>query len=305
MGAGRDTGADAGRRRAWAARLLVWPAFAATAALLGPRALAVLQSRAEAAGVAGPAVELDRVGFLDRPDWVDERLLVAIARDLQPWLAGSTPILDEENARRLLAGLCAVPWVVDARLECVFPDRFRVHLGLRRPVLAVRDEVGRPLCLVDRAGVALPWVDGLPLPATVLRPEGGGGSVQGRIGEVVPDERVPAAAAVAVEWRDHVAPVVPDCPRLLEVDTTNLGERWLCHPEYPEVRVVLARGDGAPVVFGYGRPCHSDRPRVPVATKAGVLRKVLSAHPGLRGLVAGDLRFEVRWRSLLHPRQGS
>jgi hypothetical protein len=57
-------------------------------------------------------------------------------------------------------------------------------------------------------------------------------------------------------------------------------------------------------VFGYGRPVGSARPRIPAATKATVLRAILAEFPGLAGLVAGDLRFEVRWRSWLQPRQG-
>jgi hypothetical protein len=36
-----------------------------------------------------------------------------------------------------------------------------------------------------------------------------------------------------------------------------------------------------------------------------VLRSVLAEFPGLQGLVAGDLRMTVRWRSLLQPRPGS
>ena len=286
-------------------RLCVWLVFFVVLFGWGPRALAVLRGRVAEAGKASPAVELDLVGFTRRPAWVDDRLLVAISRDLQPWLRGSMPILAEEPARELLRRLKKVSWVVDARLERQHPDQFRVRFGLRRPVLAVRDELQRPLCLVDRHAVALPWVDGLSLPNVVLRREGGGGTVLGDIGRPVPDERVVAAAAIAVEWRDQVAAKVPDCPRLLEVDTTNLGERWVRSPDYPEVRVGLRRRDGAKVMFGYGRPCDSPLPRVPASSKAAVLGRILAASPGLLGLVAGDLRFEVRWRSWLQPRQGS
>ncbi|MGE3173209.1 MAG: hypothetical protein AB7O97_11345 [Planctomycetota bacterium] len=292
-------------RRAWLARIVVWCAFAIVAWAFGPRALAVLQSRVEGAARNTPMVEFDKVGFLRRPDWMSDDLLVAVSRDLQPWLVGAAPILDDAEAKRLLAGLATVPWVAETRLERVFPDRFRIAFGLRRPVLAVRDELGRPLCLCDVAGTALPWVDGSDVPQVVLRREGGPGTVRGGLGEVVPDERVVAAAAIAVQWRDELAPLVPGCPRLLEVDTTNLGLRWVRSPEYPEVRVMLARDDGAPVVFGYGRPVDAPLPCVPIETKAKVLRAVLDEHPRLGGLVAGDLRFELRWRSWLQPRQGS
>jgi len=291
--------------RVWAVRVVVWSAFLVVVSVWGPRGVAVLQGRVAAAGRASPPVELDLVGFVQRPAWVDDSLLVAISRDLQPWLCGSMPILAEAPARQLVEGLATVSWIVDARLERVHPDRFRVHFGLRRPVLAVRDELFRPLCLADRHGVALPWVEGIAVPDVVLRREGGAGSVVGEIGSLVPDDRVVAAAAIAVEWREEIAPRVTDCPELVEIDVTNLGERWVRSPHYPEVRVGLRREDGAKVMLGYGRPCGSSLPRVSANSKAGVLTAILAASPGLGGLVAGDLRFEVRWRSWLQPRQGS
>ncbi len=291
--------------RAWAIRVAVWTAFALVAIAFGPRAVAVLASRVDRAEHNSPIVQFDRVGFVARPDWLADALLLAVSRDVQPYLVGSAPILDDQPARELLAGLTTVPWVEEARLERVFPDRFRVVFGLRRPVLAVRDELARPLCLVDRNGTALPWVDGTGLPNLVLRREGGSGTMRGRMGEVAGDDRVLAAVGVAVQWRDAIAPQVRDCPALLEVDTNNLGLRWVRSPEYPEVRVVLARGDGAPVVFGYGRPVGAALPCVPTVVKAKVLAAILQEHPGLEGLVAGDLRFELRWRSWLQPRQGA
>ena len=190
-------------------------------------------------------------------------------------------------------------------MERVFPDKFKVAFGLRRPVIAVRDETGKPLCLCDRNGIALPWVDDAGVPDVVLRREGGAQTMQGRAGEKAPDDRAIEAAAIAVEWRDELAPLVPGCPRLLEIDANNLALRWAKAPEYPEVRVRLQRQDGAPVVFGYDHPVGSKWPRVPVATKATVLKSVLQEFPGLNGLVSGDLRFERRWRSWLQPRQGS
>ncbi len=111
-----------------------------------------------------------------------------------------------------------------------------------------------------------------------------------------------AALGVALEWRDVLAPLVPGCPALLEVDTTNLDERWMRGRSYPEVRVMLARADGASVIFGYGRPVDSKMKRVDAHTKAGVLRKILAKRPGLEGLVAGDLRLAIRWEDYLQPR---
>jgi hypothetical protein len=278
-----------GSGRAWAARIVVWGAFVAVAWAFGPRAVTVLGSRISHSAQKSPPVEFDHVGFVSRPPWLDGALLLAVSRDLQPFLVGSSPILDDAAARQLLAGLETVPWVEETRIERAYPDRFRVRFGLRRPVLSVRDADDAPLCLVDRHGLALPWVDGVRLPTVVLRREGGGGTMQGRIGEVVAEDRVLAAAAIAVQWRDEIEPAVPGCPR---------------SAEYPEVRVVLARGDGAPVVFGYGRPVGAALPCVPCAQKARVLNAILREFPALQGLSAGDLRFELRWRSWLQPRPG-
>ena len=187
-------------------------------------------------------------------------------------------------------------------VERVFPDRFRLHVGLRRPVLAVRSADDEPLCLVDQHAVMLPWVD-TELPVLRLYREGGRAALTNAPGEVALEPRVRCAAAIACEWRDELAPLVADCPMLLEIDASNLGERWLVGPEYPELRVVLRRADGARVVFAYGRPVDTMLPRVPVRTKATVLGKVLQQHPGLQGLVAGDLRLANRWADYLQPRE--
>jgi hypothetical protein len=288
-------------QRRWAARIFVLSAFVLTVWLCGPRAAAVLAARIQLTSSTSPAVELDRVGFVDRPEWLDRPLLLAVAAACSPWLQGDMSILDEESARRLRDGLCTVPWIRAVAIERVFPDRLRLRIDLRRPVLAVRGADGDPLCLVDADGVMLPWVD-TQLPVTFLHREGGPPSMAREPGQRAADARVRAAAAVAVEWRDQLAPLVADCPALLEVDATNLGERWLRGPSYPEVRVKLRRSDGAGVIFAYDRPVDSPLSRVPVRTKATVLGKILAQHPGLEGLVAGDLRLSRRWADYLQPR---
>lgn len=293
-----------GRAAIWAIRITIWSAFLLTVWFFGPRAADVLTMRLRHSESLSPAVELGKVGFAARPDWLSTEALVMVSRDLQPWLHGAVPILDDRSARRLQEGLRQVPWVSDLRLQRVFPDRFRMQLGLRRPVLLVKSGEGSVLCSVDRHGIALPVLPGLALPSTVLRSEGGADQLGFRHGEVVADDRVLAAAAVAVEWRDEIAPLVPQCPDLLEVDANNLGERWISHPRYPEVRVFLRRADGEPVRFGYDRGPDSKRARVPAKDKAEVLRAVLAKYPGLAGLSAGDLRFLVRWDNWLQPRKG-
>ncbi len=286
------------RFRIWTVALL---ALGLTVWLFGPRAASVVAAKAERATQHSPKVLLDRVGLAQRPAWLGEAMLLAVARDLGPWLQDEVPILDEDAARRLRDGLEGLPWVAAARIERVFPDRFRVVLDLRRPVLAVRDAEGEPLCLVDSEARALPWVEG-DLPVVRLHRAGGAGSMTWQAGAVVDEMRVRAAVAIAVEWRDELAPLVSGCPRLLEVDTTNLGERWMRGPQYPEVRVKLARADGTPVTFAYGRPVDSPLPRVAVRTKAQVLAQVLHRRPGLEGLVYADLRMAQRWADYMQPR---
>lgn len=285
----------------WAVRLCVLGAFAVTVWLCGPRAAAVLAARFQGAAQLGPSVALDRAGFGERPEWLDPPLLLAVSAALSPWLSDEIGLLDEAAGRRLRDGLSSVPWVSEVGVERVFPDRLRLHCALRRPVLAVRTADGEPLCLVDRTAVMLPWVE-TPLPVLRLYRDGGMPTMSVAPGETSSEARVRVAAAIACEWRDELAPLVRQCPALLEIDATNLGERWVHGPEYPEIRVVLRRDDGAPVVFNYGRPIDSPLPRVPVRTKAMVLQNVLGQHPGLAGLVAGDLRLARRWADYLQPR---
>jgi hypothetical protein len=261
----------------------------------------VLAARFDQTARQSPLVALDQVGFRTRPEWMDTPLLLAVSQSLSPWLSEEVPILDDSTIRALRDGLLTVPWIEDAGIERVFPDRFRLRLELRRPVLAVKDADGAPLCLVDRQARVLPFVD-TPLPVTILHREGGAPTMSVEPGQSAADPRVRAAVAVAIEWRDQLAPLVDEVPALLEVDATNLGERWVRGPSYPEVRVKLRRRDGAGVVFNYDRPVDSPLPRVPVATKATVLGNILGKHPGLDGLVAGDLRFSRRWEEYLQPR---
>lgn len=287
----------------WGTRLAVLGFFGLVLLLAGPRAYEVVAGRLRDRAVAGPAIALDQVGFARLPDWLDGALLLAVARDLEPWLQEGLSLLDDDGVRRLQAGLRTVPWIRDLAIERVFPDRFAVQIDIRRPVLTVRDGQGEPLCVCDRDGTALPFVE-MALPTVFLYAESWPGTMRVVPGEVVDEPRVRAALGIVAEWQAEVAPSVPDCPALVEVDATNLGERYAQGPRHPEIRVKLRRSDGAPVVFAYDRPTGAVLPRVPSATKVEVLRKILAAHPGLEGLVAGDLRFAVRWQDWLQPRSG-
>lgn len=291
------------RRSLWGIRFAVLCLFGTVLLLAGPRAYDVVAARLRDRAVAGPAIALDQVGFSRLPEWLEGELLLAVARDLEPWLQDGPSLLDDDGVRRLQAGLRTVPWVRELAFERVFPDRFRVQFDIRRPVLTVRDDQGGPLCVADRDGTALPFVE-LPLPTVFLHAESWPGTMRVAAGEPIDEPRVRAALGIVDEWQSEVAPLVPGCPALVEVDATNLGERWAQGPRHPEIRVKLRRRDGAAVVFAYDRPRGAMLPRVPCATKAEVLRKILAAHPGLEGLVAGDLRFAVRWQDWLQPRSG-
>ena len=286
----------------WAVRVIVLVAFAATVWFCGPNAAAVLAARFGGEAQPGPMVHLDHVGFTDRPEWLDGDMLVAVAESVSPWLSDEVGILDEDTSRRMRDGLLSTPWVHDVRVERVFPEQFRLHLTLRRPVLAVLNADSESLCLVDEFGVMLPWVDS-DLPKLRLYQEGGSPTMTVQVGSVTDEPRVMVGARIAKEWRERLAPLVADCPQLLEIDATNLGERWIRGPEYPEVRVHLRRVDGMPVRFGYGRPVHSSMDRVPVSRKAEVLNKILAKHEGLEELTGGDLRFARRWADYLQPRK--
>lgn len=285
----------------WTVRLIVLGAFVVTVWLCGPRAAEVLAAKFGDSAQPGPMVALDRVGFVARPEWMSDEMLVEVAATVSPWLSDEVGILDEATAMKLRDGLESTPWVRDVRVERVFPDRFRLHLELRRPRLAVHAGDDEPLCLVDDEGVMLPWMS-TALPRLRLYRDAGPMTMEVLPGAQARDPRVRAGAMVAAEWRNEVAPLVRGCPRLLEIDATNLGERWMRGVQYPEVRVLLERQDGAEVSFAFGRPPDSNLPRVPAKTKAAVLAEVLVRHPGLDGLVAGDLRLARRWADYLQPR---
>lgn len=302
MVAAKDTTDTGSAPTRWAVRVFVLAAFAVTLWLCGPRAAAVLAARLQLSPNHGPTVDLDQVGFLAQPDWMDRELLLAVSTALSPLLQQDLAILDEVAGRQLRDDLAAVPWVREVGIDRRMPDRLRLQLELRRPVLAVRGADGEPLCLVDADAIVLPWVD-TPLPVTFLHREGGPPGMANEPGRPAGDARVRTAAGIAVEWRDQVAPLVTGCPELVEIDATNLGERWLRGPSYPEIRVKLRRNDGGTVIFAYGRPVDSALPRVPVQTKAGVLANILARYPGLQGLVAGDLRLARRWADYLQPRE--
>ena len=292
---------------AWVVRCLVFGTLALTLWLAGPTAWRKVAARIQTRKAEGPPVELDRVAIDAGPSWLRGDLLLAVMSELEPRLQGRAALLDEVAAQALRARLVTSPWVREVELRHVYPDRFGLSLTLRRPVLLVCEEgSGETVALVDRDGIALPPIQGLELPRTLL----GGGWRPGsqrpvRIGQRHPDPAVRAAAEVAVEWAESIAPSVPDAPRLLEVDGRNVDYGLLADGRQPEVQVVLEREDGEWVSLAYGHHPSSRYERLDAEVKVQILAKILAAHPGLRGLTGGDLRFANRWEQYIRPYRGA
>lgn len=290
----RDVGRAhaASRRGTWCVRITVWTAFALTVAFAGPRAWTVVSARYQVlrrSAPQGAVVDLDRVGFVAWPPWLRDELLTQVALDLAPVLAGGVGLLDEPACERLLASLRAVPWVAEANLRRIYPDRLRTELVLRRPVARLR--AGDVELTLDENGVCLPSPPRLDLPVVdVLRP------LPGNHGAVHQDPAVVAAAAVAAEWMTAIVPAVPGAPTLLRVDASNLGYAGDAGRTC-EVRVALQRTDGGLAWLEYDHPPGSAAPRIDPETKAAVLRQLLAAHPGLAGIASADLRFARRWQA--------
>ena len=103
------------------------------------------------------ASALDHVGFVEKPAWMDDDMLVSVAASLSPWLSDDIGILDEPTALRLRAGLVSTPWVERARLERVFPDRFRLRMERRGPARSGQAADDQPVGGGDERASAPTW----------------------------------------------------------------------------------------------------------------------------------------------------
>ena len=269
-------------------------------------------------------VDIGRVGFAMSPEWMHGDVALAVMESLGPALDGPLDLMDEAGAQALRARLQGNPWVRYVGLKRRYPDRFQLELELRRPELAVRSESaarsgeelstgseagddGGVLAIVDRDGIVLPLHPADPaLPWTFLEqpnPLARPGEPQSPIpsGAPFPDPRILAAAAVAAEVRREFRALCPDMPPLAAIDANNLDYRYVAGRGFSEVRIALRASVGRLVWLAWGHAPATDAPRVPVATKADVLRQILVERPGLTGLARGDLRFANRWRDWLIP----
>jgi hypothetical protein len=284
----------------WAVRLLVVGGLAATLWFAGPRALRIAKARLALDVRDSVAVPLDRIGPLIAPPWVDGPILRAVLEDLEPRLRGEVALMDEAGAQVARARIAASPFVRDVRFERRFPDRFVVDLDLRRPEVEVVSE-GRRIAALDGVGIVLPpgplplglpriGVDGFvpAVPVASFEP-----------GRLVPDPRLAAAAAVASEWREKIAPAVGSgAPRLAHVDPRNVGWNYVADAKTSRIIVGLEREDGEVAWFHYGL-AEIDGGPVGADQRAGVLAAVLAEHPGLHLVRRGDLRLRNLWRDYI------
>ncbi|MCA8957486.1 MAG: hypothetical protein KDC87_15540 [Planctomycetes bacterium] len=276
----------------------------------GPRAWARVAARL---GVSTPriSVDLDKVGLERAPEWLrsDPVLVRAVLYELSPSLRGRIDHGDEATAERLARQLEQLAWVRAVQVRREHPARFQLAFDLERPVLevvATGPIAGRVASvLVTATGHCLPKAPG-DGPSALPRCPLHDGPQDGMLplwlpGRPHPDPRVVAAAGVAQEWRDKLAPQVPDAPALCEVDAGNLGYRLFADRRTAEVRVGLRRPDGVVARFDYGHPPDQPLPRVDIADKVRVFRAILQQHPRLAGVDSGDLRFVNLWQSWLRP----
>jgi hypothetical protein len=321
----RRSGDAGGGRGAWAFRLIVLSAFAATVWFAGPtawrrvggwlgdgaaaRTSSTETSNAETSNTetssSATTVDPRRVQAVSGPRWMGSDYASSLLRELD----GVTATAPDFDLRDLAAveafrkTLTTLPFASGVEIERLRDGRVRAYVTLRRPELELRTVSGGAFATVDAHGVLLPPVGGEDgdLPACEL-PDGTervvGAVVQH--GERFPDDRVVAAAAVAHEWRVEFSEPARaaniELPALGAVDASNLGLMRLPAP-WSEVLVGLERGDGRGLAwFAYGRAPDDPRERVSIAVKRRVLMGVLKLHPGLRGVQRGDLRMENTWR---------
>ncbi len=295
--------------RPWLIRITVLAISGAVLWLFGPRAYEVLSKQ-----FAGPvvSVNLDHVALRGSPDWLRKNpaLVTSVLSELSPVLQGHVRQDDELGLLKIVEALQDLSWVASAGLKPAHPDRLRLALELRRPVLEVVPS-GRvagqvPVVFVSADGVCMqrdPAVESSGLPICRLMDGVLPGSIPVyELGKEHPDRRVLAAAKTALEWRDQICVQLPSAPELAEVDASNLGYRLVADSSYCEICVVLRRQSGGTAVFGYGREPGSPFLRVAVEDKAQVLGKILARYPGLKGVDKGDLRFVNLWENWLRPR---
>jgi hypothetical protein len=120
--------------RPWLNRIAVLTIFGAIVWLFGPRAYEVLSKNWN-----GPvaSVNLDHVALRGAPNWLRKNpaLVRSVLSELSPVLQGHVRQDDELGLMKIVEALQRLSWVASAGLKPAHPDRLRLALELRRPVL--------------------------------------------------------------------------------------------------------------------------------------------------------------------------
>ncbi|NND74417.1 MAG: FtsQ-type POTRA domain-containing protein [Ilumatobacter sp.] len=138
--------------------------------------------------------------------YTDENRLAAVVDDLL-----GTPVLlaDTAEAERELE---AIPWVEDARVRAIFPDRATIEIRERTPVATMRGGDGR-FRVLDAEGRVLDVIEGQPVAYVLLA---GPGTLDLAAGEFAP--LGPSSAASLVT---KLTPTIR--PRVESIEVTDDG----------------------------------------------------------------------------------
>jgi hypothetical protein len=250
-------------------------------------------------------VDPTRIALEERPSWWEGALARPFLKNLAECSSGPFSVFDAASARALSERWRQVPGVADVRLERVFPDRYRVSLSLSRPEGWVADRGGKKL-LVDRHGRRLhdpdlPEEEVAAFFAALPRLTGGAADAPA-IGLPFEEPFVEAAAATAAEYRSEFEGSLGFPLRLLEVDASNLGYRYIADPRRAEVRLLVGAADGGVCRLEWDHPPGSTGRRVPVEVKVEVARKIAAEHPGFEGVASADLRLRNTWSAWVRMR---
>jgi len=231
---------------------------------------------------------LPRVTRLERvPAWMGPIGRAQLVRLVEGAFPGPFQVFQSLPLEVALRRIRAQGVARKCRAERLLPSQVRLVLEIPRPVAFFRDPSGRAHLLdawgrllpFPLSGVkgALPCLEGLPRDPQARK------------------EAFRAGAAVAWEVERSFLPALGGKFPFLAVDLSNLGYRLLADGERAEIRIVLAGADGHRVILEWDRSPFSPFGNIPLSKKIDVARKILARYPGFEGVLAADLRWELRW----------